>query len=688
MSNNNYGEKWRPQFHFTPEKNWMNDPNGKVFYDGEYHLFYQYNPFGSQWGHMSWGHAVSRDLLRWEHLPVALYEEDGVMIFSGCVVVDEKNASGLGTGDVPPFIAIYTGNQPEDHRQFQCLAYSNDRGRTWTKYQGNPIIDLDKRDFRDPKVFWYAPDQRWIMAVALSAEHKIRFYYSHNLIDWEHLSDFGPAGSVGGLWECPDLFPLSVQGDGETVKWVLSVDILTGGLYGGSGAQYFVGHFDGKTFTMEDDQPAMVNTPDIVLADFEGDYAGWIRSGDAFGETPVAGTLPNQNQVLNYQGQKLVNSFFQGDKTTGLLISSEFVFERDYLNFLIGGGYLPEKAGMRLKVNGEIVYSATAVGMCGLWFRRSEPRSASGMSGPRALRDSGALSPRPAHELWNPGGALRVARGGGGSSFPGLPGRRNALDRGGRASVVFCGGAVGLDSGSHVDRSPHPLEPQRRLCLVGSCFAVSAIPTDSRWVFSTVGFPAGLSMPGSPRRRHPAGSSTGADHDRVRVGTVPVLSFWLWEPPGFRFTGGFAGSGSAQGFSSSSLCSWSRVGLRPAGGSVTSVSVSSSSTRSYWWSPNDTLPQMFRRTREVATGAGGEADRAGVRGSECRHCGLPVPRGRLDRGDDFCCEGCRRVYELIQSSDLSAFYEMSPTRGLPAAAKPDQTRSPGSSGCCRKARQG
>ena len=163
-----YDEALRPRFHFTPARNFMNDPNGLVFYKGEYHLFYQHNPFGETWGHMSWGHAVSPDMLRWQHLPVALREENGVMIFSGSVVVDWHNSSGFcqaSATDPSCLVAIYTGHDPK--LQTQNLAYSNDRGRTWTKYAKNPVLDLGLKDFRDPKVFWHEPTRRWIMVTVL-----------------------------------------------------------------------------------------------------------------------------------------------------------------------------------------------------------------------------------------------------------------------------------------------------------------------------------------------------------------------------------------------------------------------------------------------------------------------------------------------------------------------------------------
>ncbi|MGA8596905.1 MAG: glycoside hydrolase family 32 protein [Bryobacteraceae bacterium] len=242
---------WRLQYHFTPPQNWTNDPNGLVYYEGEYHLFYQFNPFGDRWGHMSWGHAVSRDLLHWRDLPVALAEENGIMIFSGSAVVDEHNSSGFCTpkgSDLSCLVAIYTGHTSE--RQTQNIAFSDDRGRTWTKYKGNPVIDLHLKDFRDPKVFWYEPERKWVMVCSLPDQHKVRFFASHDLIHWNGLSDFGPAGATGGVWECPDLFELPVEGDRGS-RWVLIVNINPGGVAGGSGTQYFVGKFDGRAFTKE-----------------------------------------------------------------------------------------------------------------------------------------------------------------------------------------------------------------------------------------------------------------------------------------------------------------------------------------------------------------------------------------------------------------------------------------------------
>jgi fructan beta-fructosidase len=273
-----YREKWRPQFHFTPAKNWMNDPNGLVYYNGEYHLFYQYNPEGDKWGHMSWGHAVSRDLVRWEHLPVALREENDVMIFSGSAVVDWKDTSGFGKDGKPPMVAIYTGHHTKKPLQNQHIAYSTDRGRTWTKFAGNPVLDINEKDFRDPKVFWHEPAGRWVMVVSWPVQRKVRFYASPNLKEWTHLSDFGPDGSMAGIWECPDLFPVQVENKDGEKKWVLIVNVGSGAPAGGSGCQYFVGDFDGRRFTAE--VPAGKGKESALWADWGRDFYAAVSWGD------------------------------------------------------------------------------------------------------------------------------------------------------------------------------------------------------------------------------------------------------------------------------------------------------------------------------------------------------------------------------------------------------------------------
>lgn len=294
-----YDELYRPQFHFTPASNFMNDPNGMVFHEGEYHLFYQHNPFGNEWGHMSWGHAVSADAVRWKHLPVALREENGIMIFSGSAVVDRSNSSGLCAarvgGDKSCLIAIYTGHTEKN--QTQNIAFSNDRGRTWTKYAQNPVIDIGERDFRDPKVIWHEATRRWVMVAVLAKEKKVRFYGSTNLRDWKHLSDFGPAGATGGIWECPDLFRLNIEGQPGKSKWVLKVDLNPGAVAGGSGGQYFVGEFDGTKFTND-------NAPERKL---------WIDYGKDFYAAQSWSNLPGEGKESVWLGW--LNNWQYANKT-------------------------------------------------------------------------------------------------------------------------------------------------------------------------------------------------------------------------------------------------------------------------------------------------------------------------------------------------------------------------------------
>ncbi|WP_310595465.1 glycoside hydrolase family 32 protein [Flavobacterium sp.] len=241
-------EEYRPKVHFTPQKNWMNDPNGMFYYKGEYHLFYQYNPYGNVWGHMSWGHAISKDLVKWEHLPIALEEENKTMIFSGSAVVDYNNTSGFGSLMSPPIVAIYTSYDAATGLQHQSIAYSNDNARTFTKYSNNPVLNLNSKDFRDPKVFWDENNKNWVMIVAMSMEKKILFYSSPNLKDWTKMSEFGSKGITEGVWECPDLFPLSYKGK---TKWILTVNLGNGNISGGSGIHYFIGDFDGKNYVLD-----------------------------------------------------------------------------------------------------------------------------------------------------------------------------------------------------------------------------------------------------------------------------------------------------------------------------------------------------------------------------------------------------------------------------------------------------
>lgn len=240
---------YRPSYHFTPLYGWMNDPNGMVYKDGEYHLYFQYNPYGSKWGNMHWGHAVSKDLVHWEHLDPAIARDPVGHIFSGSSVVDKKNTAGFGKDAI---IAIYTNNSVK-HDEVQCIAYSNDNGRTFTKYEGNPVlIPFDGlKDFRDPKVFWYEKGKCWYMIV--SADKETRFYKSKNLKKWNYVSAFGKGlGQQPCQYECPDFFQLPVNGDKKKMKWVMTMNINPGCWFGGSATEYFVGDFDGKKFTCPD----------------------------------------------------------------------------------------------------------------------------------------------------------------------------------------------------------------------------------------------------------------------------------------------------------------------------------------------------------------------------------------------------------------------------------------------------
>ncbi len=232
----------RPKFHFTTQRNWINDPNGLVYLDGQYHLFYQHNPLGNTPGNIGWGHALSTDLLHWTEQPMAIAFANGIMAFSGSVVVDKRNSSGFGTNTL---IALFTAHHTTQALQTQYLAFSTDQGQTWTPYEGNPVLDLGQADFRDPKVFWHEPTQRWVMLVVLPNEHKVLFYGSSNLKNWDFLSDFGPVGAIDGIWEVPDMFMLRLE---QQEHWVLKIDIGSGALHGGSGGQYFIGQFDGKRF--------------------------------------------------------------------------------------------------------------------------------------------------------------------------------------------------------------------------------------------------------------------------------------------------------------------------------------------------------------------------------------------------------------------------------------------------------
>ena len=287
----------------------MNDPNGLLYYKGKYHLFFQHNPEANVWGNMSWGHAVSTDLYIWQELPVAIECTPTSGIFSGSAVVDHKNTSGFGTLENPPIVAIYTEHQNDESNQAQCLAYSVDEGLTFKKYEGNPVLDIDLPNFRDPKVNWV--DGQWIMIVALPQEFKISFYSSPNLKEWTHLSDFGPAAEVGGIWECPDLLQIGKQ-------WVLIVSLNPGGFQIGSGTQYFVGQWNGREFIADDIETRWLdfgrdNYAGVTFSNTPEDlkiFLGWMSNWDYAAKIPTnpwrsAMTIPRK---LSLQANTLIQN--------------------------------------------------------------------------------------------------------------------------------------------------------------------------------------------------------------------------------------------------------------------------------------------------------------------------------------------------------------------------------------------
>ncbi|WP_248138410.1 glycoside hydrolase family 32 protein [Bacillus infantis] len=315
----NMDEKHRPQLHFSPKENWMNDPNGLVFFNGEYHLFFQHHPFSATWGPMHWGHAVSKDLIHWEQLPIALHPDHNGAIFSGSIVVDWNDTSGF-FGGKPGLVAIYTSADEypgtDRPRQRQSLAYSSDSGRTWTVYGGNPVLtDENIIDYRDPKVFWHSETERWVMVLATG--QTITLYTSPDLKEWQFASEFGSGqGCHDGVWECPDLFPLPVGGNDDAIKWVMLVSIGDNPQFDeGSRTQYFIGSFDGKAFVNEmaegetrwldygRDNYAGVSWSDIPAEDGRRIYIGWMSNWRYANIVPTEGwrsamTLPRELKLI------------------------------------------------------------------------------------------------------------------------------------------------------------------------------------------------------------------------------------------------------------------------------------------------------------------------------------------------------------------------------------------------------
>ncbi|MBZ9750001.1 glycoside hydrolase family 32 protein [Deinococcus sp. HMF7604] len=305
----------RPALHFTARQHWLNDPNGLVYAGGHYHLFYQHNPRANHHGYLSWGHATSPDLLHWQEHEVALPWRQGHDVYSGSAVVDRHNTSGLGQpGDPhPPVVAMYTGNG--DHHQAQYLALSRDGGAHWAFVGPTAVLDEHKQDFRDPKTFWHAATAQWISVVAHPNERQIGVYGSPDLRRWTRLSLFGPAGAVAGIWEVPDLFALPSE-DGDPI-WVMKVDVFAGGPQGGTGAQYWVGTFDGAVFTPSQparwadwgkDFYAAITYSDLPQGPARAVWLAWMNAWDYANDLPThpwrgALTLPRELGLVRSGGQ-------------------------------------------------------------------------------------------------------------------------------------------------------------------------------------------------------------------------------------------------------------------------------------------------------------------------------------------------------------------------------------------------
>lgn len=268
---------------------------------------------------MSWGHAVSEDLITWEELPVAIGDDETHAIFSGSAVVDYFNTTGFGSKENPPMVAIYTAHKHDDTHQTQALAYSLDEGLNWVKYEGNPVLDLQLDHFRDPKVSWDRTTESWLMSVVLPKQRKVSFYSSENLKEWRHLSDFGPVGAVDGDWECPDLFPLAIDGDEDKIKWVLLISINPGGLTGGSATQYFIGDWNGKEFHADDVKTRWIdygrdNYAGVTFNDAPNSrriFIGWMNNWEYAHNFPTdpwrgAMTLPRELTLVSKEGKVLL----------------------------------------------------------------------------------------------------------------------------------------------------------------------------------------------------------------------------------------------------------------------------------------------------------------------------------------------------------------------------------------------
>ncbi|NVO19942.1 MAG: GH32 C-terminal domain-containing protein [Bacteroidetes bacterium] len=340
-----HAEYYRPQYHLSPDWGWMGDPNGMIYFDGKYHL-------------MWWGHALSEDLVHWvQYTDNAMHGgPSGFGYWSGSVVADPENTAGFNTANDTALVAIYTMHY--NTTAFEKVGISSSLNHIgFDYYAGNPVINIDQKDFRDPSVFWHEPTHRWIMVIAMAVDRKIDIYSSPDLKTWEYMSSFNNRGGKDQVWETPDLIQLPLNDNPSDMKWVMTCGM------GPNKIQYWVGNFDGTSFQLDslDNLNTGSQVPGEVFANFDGSgFENWQVTGTAFGTGPSSGTLPNQQEVKGFIGNGLVNSFHDGDATTGTLTSPDFQIQKRFINFLIGGG-MSSALGIRLYVDGAVVASGKSL---------------------------------------------------------------------------------------------------------------------------------------------------------------------------------------------------------------------------------------------------------------------------------------------------------------------------------------
>ncbi len=340
-----YRERHRPQYHFSPREGWIGDPDGLIRFRDTYHLFW-------------WGHATSGDLVHWQEHPWPMKGDDNsFMYFTGSVVVDEENTGGWSMPDQPSMVAIYTAHDRESGLQSQCLSISTNY-MDFHYYDRNPVLNLNSRSFRDPDVFWHEPTSAWIMAITLPDDRIVRFYSSTDLKSWRHLSDFGPVGARATLWETPCLFQMPLDGDDGPLKWVLACSL------GPNKMQFFVGDFDGKSFTLDTVDRAYLTRGAGLEGDVWQDFEGasmyeWMASGDAFGSGPSHADTVKGETVSGFLGRGLASSSTGGNEATGSLRSPPFTITKNAINFLVGGGQHHRETCMNLVVSSQVARTST-----------------------------------------------------------------------------------------------------------------------------------------------------------------------------------------------------------------------------------------------------------------------------------------------------------------------------------------